>query len=57
MANDALVGDGKDKLPVPLIITPQPTATALLDADEANYPWLDVPDIEPIYVRPPVEPH
>ena len=49
--------DLKGKLSVPLIITSQPTATALLDADEANYPWLDVPDIEPIYVRPPVEAH
>ena len=49
--------DLKGKLSVPLIITSQPTATALLDADEANYPWLDVLDIEPIYVRPPVEAH
>lgn len=25
----------------------------LLEADESIWPWLDTPDIEPIYVRPP----
>ena len=49
--------DLDNKLPIPLIITPQPSAKALLDADATSYPWLDTPEIEPIYVRPPVEAH
>ena len=47
--------DLEGKLPIPLVITPQPSAKELLDAPPAFYPWLNTPDIEPIYVRPPVD--
>ena len=47
--------DLEGKLPISLVITPQPSAKELLDAPPAYYPWLDTPDIEPIYVRPPVD--
>lgn len=47
--------DLEGKLPIPLIIARQPTAKGLLDADPQCYPWMDTPDIEPIYVRPPVD--
>ncbi len=40
-------------LPVKLTIVPQPSAKHLLDAPAQDYPWLDTPDVEPIYVRPP----
>lgn len=47
--------DLEGKLPIPLLIASQPAAKELLDADPVSYPWLDSPDIEPIYVRPPVD--
>ncbi len=46
--------DLEGKLSIPLVITTQPSAKELLDAPPTYYPWLGTPDIEPIYVRPPV---
>ena len=43
----------KDILPSELSIVPPPSAKYLLDAPEADWPWRDTPDVEPIYVRPP----
>ena len=40
-------------LPQGTILLPPPDAVPLLDADEEAFPWLDTPDVEPVYVRPP----
>lgn len=35
------------------IAVPPAQAPDILDADDALFPWLSTPDIEPLYVRPP----
>ncbi len=40
-------------LPSKLSVVPNPTAKNLLNAPDSEWPWLDTPDVEPIYVRPP----
>ena len=40
-------------LPSELSIMQPPNAQQLLNAPEEDFPWLDTPDVEPIYVRPP----
>jgi len=43
----------KGILPSELSIVQPPSAKFLLEAPEADWPWQDTPDVEPIYVRPP----
>ena len=43
----------KGVIPAELAVVPQPTAKHLLNAPDTDWPWLDTPDVEPIYVRPP----
>ena len=43
----------KGTIPSELSIVPPPNAQNLLGAPEQDFPWLDTPDVEPIYVRPP----
>ncbi len=40
-------------LPKGAVLLPPPEASYLLDADETSFPWLDSPEVEPVYVRPP----
>ena len=40
-------------LPKGAILLPPPEAAPLLDAEEEAFPWLDTPEVEPVYVRPP----
>ena len=44
-----------DHLPIPLQLVPHAQALHLLDAPTQAYPWLTTPDLDPIYVRPPVD--